>query len=834
MTIPRPNFIPLSNIAILLVMVTGLPIASAQEEANSHTLPMAREALLLTIERTEGRRMRFRGLDPDPVEARLADGTLADFQPSEGASLPGVERSQWRPVTLSEQGSTDERGLYLYVPVELEEAGSFLLNTSGRDTYVNGVPRCGNVYGYDYVDLPVALKRGTNHVLLRAGRKPLRAHLSKPPSPVSLSDRDLTLPDLVAGETTNTWGAVIVRNATQETASNLTLSVTGSGFDETAVEIPSIPPMSIGKTGFRIRCIAPQDPGDLDATIVLRNRDGNVSHQINTGFRVVSPDQTRRITFVSEIDGSVQYYALRPAMPNSDDGSPPAIVLSCHGASVEGFGQAAAYGPKRWFHIVAPTNRRPYGFDWEDFGRMDAMEVLALAKGSLPHDPARTYLTGHSMGGHGAWHLAVTYPDQFAAVGPSAGWISISTYGRRRRAEEEVSPLKKLLDRSTNPQETEGLVRNLKHHAVYIVHGGADNNVPASQAKRMTELLGEFHHDWYYHEEPGKGHWWGGDYSDQGSACVDWPFMFDAFARHALPPSSSLRQVEFATANPGISSKCHWLEIMQQQRHSAVSSVDFHLWPNKRQIRGSTENVALLKIDLVPMSSQEPVSLEIDEQSLTDIAQPADGLLYLRRDDSEWRVVDKPTPNEKGPHRYGGPKDVLDHRFLFVYGTTGEPEENDWAFQKARLDAEIYWYRGNASVGIIPDTDFSLTSFPNYSVVLFGNAETNSAWPSLLAASPVQVNRNGIQLGDRHLAGDDLSTIFVRPRPDSDRSSVVVITGSGLSGMRETYRQTLFLPFVRFADCVVRQNGEPIAGGYFGNDWSVERGEFEFASQTSF
>ncbi len=33
---------------------------------------------------------------------------------------------------------------------------------------------------------------------------------------------------------------------------------------------------------------------------------------------------------------------------------------------------------------------RPYGFDWEDFGRMDAMEVLTIAQRTLEHDPSRT------------------------------------------------------------------------------------------------------------------------------------------------------------------------------------------------------------------------------------------------------------------------------------------------------------------------------------------------------------------------------------------------------------------------------------------------------------
>jgi predicted peptidase len=36
-------------------------------------------------------------------------------------------------------------------------------------------------------------------------------------------------------------------------------------------------------------------------------------------------------------------------------------------------------------------------------------------------DVDRVYLTGLSMGGYGAWHLGIQYPDRFAAVVPIAG-----------------------------------------------------------------------------------------------------------------------------------------------------------------------------------------------------------------------------------------------------------------------------------------------------------------------------------------------------------------------------------------------------------------------------
>src|SRR5262249_7727826 len=146
-------------------------------------------------------------------------------------------------------------------------------------------------------------------------------------------------------------------------------------------------------------------------------------------------DQTRRVTFRSRIDDSVQYFGYNaPKMPEAAPGiavirARPALILSLHGASVEAAHQAECYSPKIWAALAAPTNRREYGFDWEDWGRLDALEVLEHFSAMTPHDPQRVYLTGHSMGGHGTWIIGCTYPDRFAAIGPSAAWTTFWSYG---------------------------------------------------------------------------------------------------------------------------------------------------------------------------------------------------------------------------------------------------------------------------------------------------------------------------------------------------------------------------------------------------------------------
>jgi predicted esterase len=831
------------SLAFLTIDLASPARGSQNTNANMASVPI-KSGLLLTRSspsagRTRGRFGSMRGIDP--IRSRLVDGTLPEFHPRDGESIEGQENLKWKRVELDDKGAVAERGSYLYIPFTSQKKQVLILNASGHsEAYVNGEPHTGDIYNRGDVHLPVLMNEGENDLFFQAGRGSFKVRLYEPPAPVFLLEADTTLPDLVIGQTVDTWGAVVVINATPELAEGFTLAIDAPGISNEVTDVPFIAPLSIRKVAFRIRGSAPIASGSIEGILKLQEQAGRLSNSLPLKLEAVDTNQARKVTFVSGIDGSVQYFALLTARPSSPDEPPPAIVLSCHGAAVQAIGQSRAYSAKRWFHIVAPTNRRPYGYDWEDFGRMDAMEVLDIAKKTLVHDPSRIYLTGHSMGGHGAWHLAVTYTDLFAAVGPSAGWLSRSSYGGRQRETVDKSPMESLLSRCQISGDTVALAANLKHMGVYILHGEKDDNVPVGQARKMAEVLSGFHHDWVFHEEPNMGHWWGNEYNDGGSACVDWPFMFDLFARHALAPSSAVSDVNFVTANPGVSSRCNWLAIEAQIHHLDLSKAQVHLWPHKRLFKGTTENVAVLRLDVGNLFTKEPITVELDGQTLDNIPYPEKGsLLWFGRQDNQWRCIEKPSLRLKGSHRYGAIKNELKHRFLFVYGTGGTPEENAWAFAKARYDSETFWYRANGSVEMLPDSAFTPSRYADRTVVLYGNADTNRAWPSLLSDSPVQVRRRQVRVGTYAFDGNDLSAFFIQPRNDSDIASVIVVGGSGLAGMRSAYAVSFFSAFVRYPDCLVTRVSqerasdiENVAVGFFGLDWSVKNGEFCFKDQT--
>jgi dienelactone hydrolase len=775
-------------------------------------------------------------LHRDPLEQQIVLGKWS--APKAGDSVGGVEGAagKWRAIEADKEGWFSGLGLsggYLYVPVTLESARIMILEAAGHGmVYVNGVPRAGDPYEYGYVHLPVALHAGMNDLLFLGGRGRIRARLVPPPASACIDTADPTLPDLIRGQRANTVGAVIVVNAAEKPATGLSIEAKGSGLRSTRTPVPTIPPLSTRKVAFRIEGAPVADAKDVKVSLRI---GGAPPSPAEVSLRIREPGQTYKRTFVSEIDGSVQYFGVNPPRRPLPKGEKAALVLTLHGASVEAIGQADAYASKPWAYLVAPTNRRPYGFDWEDWGREDALGVLNLAQRELGTDPRRTYLTGHSMGGHGTWQVGVLYPDRFAAIGPSAGWISFYSYGGGQRR-DNPSPVDEILQRASSASDTLTLAKNYGSEGVYILHGGADDNVPVTEARHMNQVLAGFHHDFTYFEQPGAGHWWSNT-DEPGAACVDWPPMFDMFLRHELPDPLTVRQVDFSTPNPAVSAACRWLTIAQQTKPLATSTVSIHVDPNQRRFVGTTGNVATLSLNLGMLEPGKPFSVELDKQKLADIPWPAGGAAWLVSREGKWSVGAAPGPDQKNPNRGGPFKLAFDHRMVFVYGTAGTRDENARCFAKARFDAESFWYRGNGSVDIIADRDFEPAKYRDRSVILYGNADTNAAWPKLLASSPVQVRRGSVEVGGKRFAGDDLACLFLRPRSDSTIASVGVISGSGLAGMRLAERFPIFLSGAGFPDCLVAGpealtsgSAGVLAAGFFGNDWRVESGDFVWAA----
>jgi len=777
---------------------------------------------VLAVERA-GQRLRL-PVYTDAIEAAWVAGTWS--APEDGQSVrsaTGDERT-WARFEADAEGwftGAPFDGGWAWAMLDVPAGGFWRLNASGHsDVLVDGEPHVGDGYVLGTTRVPLFLTPGKHELLFRCGRRGrLRATLEPAPAPLYLEEKDRTLPDLVRGERSPVWLGTIVSNAGGETARGYRMRATAGGVTSLA-DVPPLLSSSMRKCALALEP-PPELGGDtLDVHLELLAPDGALVHSADLRLNVREPGQLHTRTFRSAIDDSVQYFSVVPPTKTLEH---PALVLSLHGAGVEGRGQAACYEAKDWAVVVAPTNRRPFGFDWEDWGRLDALEVLQLARTRYGTDPRRTYLTGHSMGGHGTWQLGAQFPELFAAIAPSAGWRDFWSYTGLEPL-DEADPIGPLLDRAANASHTALLLSNYARLGVFVLHGDADDDVPVREARTMREALGHFHPDFVYEERPGAGHWW-------GNQCLDWPPLIDFLGRHAQPEPARVLEIDFTSVDASVSSRCHWLAIEAQTRVLMPSRVHARLDPGAHELVLDLENVSLLALDLAAFSEAlagNTLTIRIGDSTLeVDPSAP----LLLGSGEGGWQSVPPRAPWYKSARRAGPFKAGFRHRFLFVYGTHGTPEENAWALAKARFDHEQWRYRGNGSVDVLADTEFRAEQNLERDVILYGNADTNGAWDALLGPGAFELCRGSVRVGTTILEGEDLALLAVYPRRDCDLASVVVIGGTGATGARATTFLPYFVSGVGYPDWTVIQGDLALRGlagvrgaGYFRADWSPELG----------
>jgi pimeloyl-ACP methyl ester carboxylesterase len=757
---------------------------------------------------------------------------------------------KWEKIKVTDKNEFNNnrmRGSRLFLSYESEIEETVLFEASGHtQLFINGLPYEGDHYDLGYALIPVKLKKGDNKFILNTGRFPrMRARIIDPSVSVQLTSRDMTLPDVFQDSDEELWGAIRVINSDSEWFEDGFIECK-IGKEKVRTNISTITPLNVRKVNFRLPNPNGLDEKKVEGTVLLRNKKGKVLSETSISLRNRSIKKHHNRTFVSKVDGSVQYYAVAPS--SNPELENPAMFLSVHGASVQATNQANAYKQKDWGHLVAPTNRRPFGFAWEDWGRLDALEVLDHSSKLFKTDPNRTYLTGHSMGGHGTWYLGATYPDKWAAIAPCAGYPERDSYvgGFRRRIlsmsdeglkrfgmtreqmlallapPKEPSQVDQIIDslskRAINPVKTLKLKRNYLHYGVFIYHGEKDDVVPTYLAQDMRKRLGEYHNDFSYYEYPGGKHWY-------GNISVDWPPLFEFFKARTKKQPKDLQKLEFFTASPGVSSKSNFVNIVQQNIPFEISSVDFS---RENGLEMTTENVHHLELDIEKMGGAEVI--KIDDQ---DIAIEGKSVINLENAGDTWSLTEKPSLKEKGPHRNGGFKDAFTNNMVFVFGTQGSEEENDWLYNKARYDAQTFYYRANGSVEIIKDTDFDPETYADRNVIVYGNKDNHAAWNTLLDHCPIQISNNSVSVGNKKLIGNNWGANFIYPRKDSDIASIGVISATGMVGFKAAFANHYFQNSTHFPDVKIF-NQDILKGGingyycsgFFGNDWSVESGDF--------
>ena len=189
----------------------------------------------------------------------------------------------------------------------------------------------------------------------------------------------------------------------------------------------------IGQNGWPVLMV-------LCATLLMSEElqsGGRMSEQIRSKSddqRLVSDARVQHLSYVLEETGETIPYAL--FVPKAYDAEiQMPLVVSLHGLSrthdwLMGYEGFLDYADEMNFVVVTPlgyTRQGWYG-SWlrgvdgrnleveGAYSQQDVMNVVGLVQKAYAIDPERMYLWGHSMGGAGTYHLAMEYPDMWAAV----------------------------------------------------------------------------------------------------------------------------------------------------------------------------------------------------------------------------------------------------------------------------------------------------------------------------------------------------------------------------------------------------------------------------------
>jgi pimeloyl-ACP methyl ester carboxylesterase len=694
---------------------------------------------------------------PDAVfEAHLLDRSAP--LPTKERSLKGelgVERFwQERHIKAGERVSGELA--YAFTSLAMDKSGVWMAELSGAGRlWVNGTPFVGDLYGLGLGAVPVELREGANSVFVSGVRGSFELVFREPPRPEFIADTDRTVPD---AEADSAWCGLVHVNATTERSERLRL-----------------PPLSIEKRPVLVQ--GARENGQIvvewpDALSPIR-------------LRVVEGGAHRRRSFLSHEDESVQDFGFLPAEAPS---AKTRTLLSLHGAGVDCWGQIRSYSPKPGIQIIAPTNRRQFGFDWQDWGRTNAYEALEAVGGERS---PRVFLSGHSMGGHGTWHLASNDPDRFLAIAPSAGWISFDSYGGRPDGE-----LRTWWHAADGASDTLARLENLVPLPTFIIHGMADDNVPVSEARTMEEQLRRAGGAPRTHYQEGAGHWWDGDRSP-GADCLDWPEAFELFEAQAQERIHT--EFDWLSADPGIDDRHEWIGVQQLIEYGLPLRV------RSRRVGDTltliTQNARQLSL-LDHPPEWDGSKLNLDGQLFVEL--PTLRPLSFVWNQGAWSLGD-PKVGEKSAKLSGPFKRAFRNRFVLVYGTAGSAEENRELYERARLDAQTWWYRGNGRGILLSDEEYLALKADDRHVILYGNRDTNRAFGELLGTdAPFDARRGSIRIADREHSGNALGAVCILPARAGRKEALIgLCADSGAQGTRLGHTLATFVSGVGYPDYAV-------------------------------
>lgn len=446
-------------------------------------------------------------------------------------------------------------------------------------------------------------------------------------------------------------------------------------------------------------------------------------------------------------------------------------------------------------------------------------------------DPQRAVLRGFSMGGAGAWHLGLHFPDQWCVLSPGAGFTT--THGYVKDLSAKLPPYQEACLRIYDAVDYAENAFNVP----IVAYGGA--NDPQLQAARNIEerlrSLPEQGKDkgpsMKLLVAPKLGHQfpaeWQKKMAEARSESID-------KGRPEYP--DRVRFVTYTLKYPG----CYWVYIGGLGRHYERACVDAERTDDGFRIK--TSNVRILRLVMWPGASRQAIAVQIDGQRLE--VQPylpalssSSLFVYLQRRGGRWRAVlpekietEQVRKPQKAQGMQGPIDDAFTAPFLCVRGS-GEPW-HEATEEYARANLERFrkewskYFRGE--LPIKDDVEVEPKDIASRHLILFGDPSSNSLIAQVLDGLPVAWNKDKIAWDGKDYAAGEHVPVLIYPSPLSTLHYVVL--NSGHTFHAADFQGTNALLYPRLGDYAIlklkKDKKDPLAvevqkAGLFDEFWKV-------------
>ena len=618
---------------------------------------------------------------------------------------------------------------YFTTELEVPEKSRALVFSKGIGGFrINDTVYPADVYGSMDFLTPVILEKGKNKISISA-----RAHTHSgftfyfiPVKEDVTVNSDITAPDLYTGIENKIYVGIPIINNLDTAIHSIHLKVNSTTSKETVITLRELMPLSAIKLPVAIELTQQKFDKDTYTFSIEVNSGRKKLSEKEFILNVKKPEDPRKETFISQIDDSVQYYGIMFPL-NYNPKKDYSLIYTLHGAGVEAIGLVKAYKQNDWAFVAAPTNRRPFGFDWQDWGFLDAKEVLPIIKKKYSNVKDNDIiLTGHSMGGHGTYVVGSILTKEFSSIAPGAAWGDFASYFPPSTSklhafgDPEIIQVRDIVRMSHSPFT---YLENFKNLPVMIYHGRADDNVPFYQGRMFYKYLKHLKSDVEFHEIEGKGHWWNDpetDYTD----CVDSPTHHEFWKSNEKSAEKTFPHY-FISADLDLNNSSDQFTVIRQIKPLRKTRLVSDLVNNTIQIVTSNVKAFIFK----PESGNKPVIIIDEETEKISTLKLTDKKLFLIRDKKgSWKSYSMKSfiMRVRYPSSGYGAKKVFFKPYLLVICGKKDSDEYKKNFERARYYSYSIWLRGNGYVKMLNEEYVGYWHFNSMNMVVFGVPKINS------------------------------------------------------------------------------------------------------------